>query len=516
MKRSCFGMPRVSVRCPEWQPTGGFVRPDRAREWQPVDKTRLLWSDEAVPENLTVGYDRLFPADPATRAVARRLYDAVSDLPIISPHGHVDPRTIDGTLPLGDPASLFVTPDHYVTRLLHANGSPLDRLRGARGEEIPPAREIWRRFCTDWDVFDGTASGYWIAAELSGVFGVTERPCASNADRLFDALTARLAEPAFHPKALLQAFNIELLATTDDPLDDLTIHDAIAADPSVATRVIPTFRPDAYLDPSQPTWEERVASLAQWSGSAAGDYDGYISALEARRRYFIAKGAVSADHGVLSPLTVKLDRAEAAGLYERALRGMATDREIDIFRAHMLYEMARMSVADGLVMTVHAGVLRNHHTPTFNRFGADAGCDLPIPTTFVEGLRAVLDDFGTVDDFHLVLFTVDETTWSRELAPLAGFYPSVFIGAPWWFLDAPDAMLRFRSAVTETAGFTRVSGFIDDTRALCSIPARHDASRRVDAAFLGRLVVEGRLTEDRARCIAIDSVDSLPRRVFKL
>jgi glucuronate isomerase len=463
--------------------------------------------------------DRLLPVDPRTRDIARGLYEAVADLPIISPHGHVDPNLLLADEQFPDPAELLLRYDHYVTRLLHASGLPLNELgipdRTGTAPVAEP-REAWRRFCERWHLFAGTASGYWLRHEFTELFGLAEQPDADNADRLYDRIAEVLARPGFRPRALFREFGIEFLATTDDPLDDLAVHDAIAADPSFIGRVAPTFRPDAYLNPANPAFVRNAERLAASSGRAVDDYAGYIADLEARRRHFIDHGAVSVDHGVFQPLAVELDADEARSLYSRAVRGALDETEAAVFQGHMLLESARMSVEDGLVMTVHPGVYRNHSAPTFDAFGPDTGHDLPVRTGYVEALRPLLQRYGNVPDFHLVLFSVDETSYSREIAPLAGFYQSVYIGAPWWFLDAPDAVLRFRAAVTETAGFYRSSGFIDDTRAFLSIPARHDMARRLDSAFLGRLVAEGRIDEPTAHRIAHDLVDALPRKVFKL
>ncbi|QOT18415.1 glucuronate isomerase [Paenarthrobacter sp. YJN-5] len=456
--------------------------------------------------------DRLLPADPGTREIARNLLARVQDLPIISPHGHVDAAVIEQNTPFLDPAALLVTPDHYVTRLIHASGVSMEQLQ----PQNAGAREIWRTFCRSWPLFEGTASGYWLRTQFETVFGLHGELSAETADASFDAISARLAEPGFRPRELFKDFNIEVLATTDDPLDDLSSHKALANDPSFHGRVLPTFRPDAYINIAHPSWGTNVERLIAAAGDGATGYGGYIAALENRRRYFVDHGAVSADHGVRTPATLKLDPADAEALFERARSGNASFEDREVFEAHMTYQMARMSVEDGLVMTIHPGSYRNHHTPTFEAFGADTGHDIPFAVNYTEGIRPLLQDFGTAKDFHLVLFTLDETVFSRELAPLAGFYPSVYLGAPWWFLDAPDAMLRFRSAVSETAGFSRSSGFIDDTRAFCSIPARHDASRRVEASFLARLVAEHRISEDRAHELIVDVVDSAPRRVFKL
>ncbi|VXC27924.1 Uronate isomerase [Arthrobacter sp. 9V] len=468
-----------------------------------------------MSQSIAAHPDRLLPADPGTRSIARSLLERVQDLPIISPHGHVDAAVIEQNTPFPDPAALLVSPDHYVTRLIHANGVPMDQLL-ARTASAPGSREIWRQFVQAWPLFEGTASGYWLRTQFNDVFKLGADLSEMTADASYDAIAAKLVEPDFRPRQLFKDFNIEVLATTDDPLDNLASHKALTEDPSFNGRVLPTFRPDAYLNVAHPGWSANVDRLIETAGDGATGYTGYIAALENRRRYFVEHGAVSADHGVRTPATLKLEAAEAEALFERARAGKATAADRDAFEAHMMYQMARMSVADGLVMTIHPGSYRNHHGPTFESFGADTGHDIPFAVNYTEAIRPLLQDFGTAKDFHLVLFTLDETVFSRELAPLAGFYPSVYIGAPWWFLDAPDAMLRFRSAVTETAGFSRSSGFIDDTRAFCSIPARHDASRRIEASFLARLVAEHRVTEDRAHELILDVVDSSPRRVFKL
>jgi glucuronate isomerase len=470
-----------------------------------------------APAPLVRHPDRLLPADPAVRPVARRLYDAVRDLPILSPHGHIDPRILADDVPFADPASLFVTPDHYVTRLLHAGGVPLDDLGIGRGPlEEKEAREVWRRLCAHWPLFRGTPSRYWLEAELADIFGVTVRPAAETADEIYDAVADRLREDAYRPRALFARFGIEVLATTDDPCDDLAAHAALAGDSTFPGQVLPTFRPDRYLECGSPHWPAAVTRLGEVSGVDSGDLAGWVAAMEARRAYFVAHGATSADHSHEDVGTEPLPVAEADRLYRAALAGTATPAECVGLRRHLLLEMARMSCDDGLVMTLHPGVRRNHHRPTLAAFGPDTGSDIPLRTEFTDALRPLLERFGTHPNLHLVLFTLDETVFSRELAPLAGFYPSVYVGAPWWFLDAPEAVRRFRSAVTETAGFSRTSGFIDDTRAFCSIPARHDMSRRLDAGYLARLVAEHVLDEDEALETAVDLVAGRPREVFKL
>ena len=457
-------------------------------------------------------HSRLLPADPRTRAIATDLYERVAGMPIISPHGHVPPQLLLDDAPFTDAAELFVQKDHYVTRLLHSAGISLESL-GLGGAQADP-REVWRAFASNWHLFAGTASGYWLSEELSAFFDVTVDLSADNADEVFDLVASHLATDEFRPRALFRSFNLEVLATTDDPLSDLAAHRALR-ELDLGGRVIPTFRPDAYLDPESASFVDRVEALLRATGEQPS-FAGYLAALQSRREYFIANGAVSTDHGVLEPLTIDLDAAAAETLFQAAQSGTIDADQARTFRAHMLFQMARMSVEDGLVMTVHPGVLRNHSTPTYKRFGADAGHDIPVATTFTQGMRPLLERFGLEPNLHLVLFTIDESSFSRELAPLAGFYPSVFVGAPWWFLDAPDSIARFRAATVETAGFYKSSGFIDDTRAFLSIPARHDTARRVDSAVLARLVAEERISLARAERIADDLVGAIPRKVFKL
>jgi len=460
--------------------------------------------------------DRLLPADPATRGIARRLYAAVRDLPIISPHGHVPAAWIAQDTPFGDPTSLLISPDHYVNRLLHAHGVPLDVLGAGGTAPSDGARAAWRALCTHWDAFRGTPSRFWLESELADIFGVTVRPSAATADAIYDQVADTLGRPDFRPRALLDRFGIEVLATTDDPCDDLAPHAAVRDDATVATRVLPTFRPDRYLEPGRSDWPDLVDALGAAANTDTGDYKGFIAALEDRRRHFVAHGAVSADHSHIDAGTAPLDQSDADRIFTGSRAGTATADEATALRRHLLLEMARMSVDDGLVMTLHPGVYRNHHTPTFERFGADVGCDIPIAMEFTRALQPLLDRYGTATGFQLVLFTLDETVFSREIAPLAGFYPSVYAGAPWWFLDAPEAIRRYRGAVTETAGFGRTSGFIDDTRAFCSIPARHDMSRRLDCGYLAELVATHRLDEDEALETAHDLVAVNPKVAFKL
>ncbi|MEA9983852.1 MULTISPECIES: glucuronate isomerase [Subtercola] len=493
-----------------------------------------------MPE-LRLHPDRMLTADPSTRAVARRLYATVADAPIVSPHGHVDPALFVTNRPFANPAELFITPDHYVTRLLHSLGVGLDALgldpsdpaadrrAGARTGPAVPAlapgptaaqdarsRAAWRELARVYPKLAGTPVRYWLDDQLAGVFGLEEQPSEANADAQYDELSAKLALPEFSPRRLLARSGIDVLATTDAPADDLGAHQALALHPGVRAAVVPTFRADRYFDPSEAGWPASLEALAEASGIDTSTYRGVVAALRDRRQYFARHGATSTDSGVVDAWAVPLDEGAAEGIHRRALSGPISEADATAYRRNMLYRMAEMSADDGLVMQLHAGVLRNHHAATFDRFGPDTGHDLPVSTEFTRPLQTLLNHFGTNPAFRLVLFTVDETSFARDIAPLAGFYPSVFVGAPWWFLDTPDAMRRFREAATDSAGFYKTSGFIDDTRALCSIGARHDLSRRIDAGHLASLVVRHQLTEDEATVIAVDLVDSIPTSTFRL
>jgi glucuronate isomerase len=469
-----------------------------------------------TPE-LSLHPDRLLPSEPGVRAVARQLYESVQDLPIISPHGHVPPQWLSEDIPFSNPTSLLITPDHYVNRMLHSHGVELSAL-GVAQETMTEqqSRDAFRILCSHWSAYRGTPVRYWLDDQLSGIFGVKVRPSAETADQIYDQIASCLDSPEFKPRALYERFKIEVLATTDDPCDDLAAHQFLRDDESWQGRVIPTFRPDKYLEPAQPNWNADIDRLAEVSGIDTGDYDGYIAALENRRQYFKNNGAVSSDHSHLDAHTDALEVAEAERIYASARKGEASEVEATTLRRHLVSEMARMACDDGLVMTLHPGVRRNHHMPTFERYGADVGTDIPVQMEFTDALRPMLNRYASHPNFQLVIFTLDETVFSREVGPLAGFYPGVFAGVPWWFIDAPEAIRRFRAAITESAGFAKTSGFIDDTRAFCSIPARHDMSRRLDAGFVAHLVAEHRLAEDEAMEVIHDLVVTNPRRAFKL
>jgi glucuronate isomerase len=460
----------------------------------------------------------LLPSDPRERDIATELYDAARDLPLISPHGHVDAWLLAEDRPFPDPARLFIVPDHYLTRMLLSQGIPPDRLGVPRRDGRPSdvdGREIWRLFAAHWHLFRGTPSRLWLERVLTEVFGVDTRLTVATADEIYDGVAEQLTRPEFRPRALFTRFNIEVLATTESPLDDLAAHAKLAID-GWSGRVITTFRPDDVVDFEWAGWAERVDRLGDLAGVDTGTYGGYLEAVERRRAAFVAAGARSTDHGHLTARTLELSRAEAAALYASAREGRATAAEAEAFRAHMLFEFARMSVEDGLVMQLHPGSVRNHNGWLHETFGRDVGGDIPQRTSYVDELGPVLNRYGNDARLRLVVYTLDETAYSRELAPLAGGYPALYLGAPWWFLDSPDGLRRFREAVTDTAGFYNTAGFVDDTRAFCSIPVRHDVARRVDAGYLAHLVTQGRLPLDEAVETMADLAYHLPKRVFRL
>jgi len=457
--------------------------------------------------------DRLFPADTGTRAIARALFAAVEHAPIVSPHGHTDPRWWGENPAFANPAELFVIPDHYVTRMLVSHGVRYEALGIGRDAECDP-RAIWRTFAAHYHLFRGTPSRLWLDHALSQVFGVEDRLSARNADEIYDAVDAALARPEFRPRALYERFGIEVIATTDTALDTLSHHRA-ARESGWTGRVVPTYRPDAVVDPEVEGFAQNIERLGALTGFDTSSWAGYLDAHRARRAFFIEMGASATDHGHPTARTADLPQAEAAALYDRARAG--TDAAgAEAFRAQMLTEFARMSCEDGLVMQLHAGSRRNHNRAVFEAYGRDRGFDIPMRTGFVEELKPLLDAVGLNPKLRLILFTLDESTYARELAPLAGAYPSLRLGPPWWFHDSFEGMRRFRETATETAGFYNTAGFNDDTRALCSIPARHDVARRCDCAFLAELVTSHRLDEAEAHDLAPLLAGGLARAAYNL
>lgn len=468
--------------------------------------------------------DRYFSTDPAQHRIALDLYQSVAALPLVCPHGHVDARLFaQANYHFANPAELLIIPDHYVFRLLYSQGVPLEDLgvprRDGASVETDP-RRIWQRFAEHFYLFQGTPTGLWLRDELRGVFGVEQKLTGASADAIYDQVAGKLASPDFTPRRLYERFNIEVLCTTDSAADPLEAHQAIRASGwggrDRPWRIRPTFRPDAVLDLSAPGWLANVEALGQAAGRSIHDFPSFIAALEDRRAFFKAQGATATDHGVLTPFTTLLSPAEADAIFQRALHGQATERDAAQFMGHMLVEMARMSVEDGLVMQLHPGALRSHSAAHLARFGPNTGADIPVALEFTHNLQALLERFGHDPRLTLILFTLDETTYSRELAPLAGFYPALRLGPPWWFFDSWNGMRRYFEQVLETAGIYNTAGFNDDTRAFLSIPARHDLWRRAAADWLAGLVVRHMVDEDDALGMARALAYDLARRAYRL
>jgi glucuronate isomerase len=457
--------------------------------------------------------DRLLPSAPEVRSIARELFAEIEHLPIVSPHGHVDPRWFADDDPFEDPARLLVTPDHYLVRMLHSQGVPVGRL-GVGPDAETDGREIWRTFAAHAHLFDGTPSSMWLGTTFATVFGIETPLGPETADEHYDHIDALLRTPDFRPRALYDRFDIEFLATTEGALDDLAAHDAIHAS-GWNGGVTTTFRPDSVTDPDRPDFGRDLDALGDLTGCDVDTWAGYLAALRRRRADFIARGATATDHGHPTAHTEDLAPAAAEALFARVRAGTATAEDHERFRGQMLTEMVRMSADDGLVTQLHLGVWRNHNPALFAAAGPDVGADIPRRVDLVGGLQPLLAAFGGDPSLTIVVFTLDESTSARELAPLAGHYPALRIGAPWWFHDSPEGMRRQRHATIETAGFANHVGFTDDTRAFLSIPARHDVARRIDAGFLASLVAEHRLGLDRAHALARSLTVDLAREVYR-
>ncbi|KQN81601.1 glucuronate isomerase [Sphingomonas sp. Leaf67] len=466
---------------------------------------------------LLLNPDRLFPADPTTRGIARTLYAAVRDLPIVSPHGHTDPAWFATNRPWTNATELLLSPDHYIFRMLYSQGIALDDLAVPRrdGTIVADPRKAWGLFAANQHLFRGTPSRLWLDHVFGAVFGFEEALTAANADTYYDRIGELLATDAYRPRALFDRFGIELIATTEGADDPLDHHRAIRAS-GWSGRVVTAYRPDAVIDCEHEAFRPALAKFAELTGEDVHDWTGYLNAHRKRRQDFIAAGATSSDHGHPTARTANLSPAEAEALFAKIIAGTADAADAELFRAQMLTEMARMSIDDGLVMQIHPGSFRNHNRGLFEAYGRDKGADIPTRTDYVAALKPLLDVVGTSTELTIILFTLDESTYARELAPLAGHYPCLKLGPAWWFHDSPEGMRRFREMTTETAGFYNTVGFNDDTRAFLSIPARHDVARRVDCGFLARLVAEHRLDEGEAHEVAHDLTYSLVKKAYKL
>lgn len=460
----------------------------------------------------------LFSSNPAIRKLASDLYQEIKDLPILSPHGHTEARWFAENKAFDNPSDLIITPDHYILRMLVSRGMSLDDLGVMRKDgsrKIDDPRTIWRLFAKHFYLFAGTPSGIWIREELRTVFGIEQFLNEANADEIYDALDAKLKTPVFLPRSMYETFNLELLSTTNGATDDLRWHN-ILAESDWQGRIVPCFRPDDVTDPGRSDWLKNIMKLGELTGEDTSNYQGYVRALKLRRQAFIKLGCNSSDHGVYSPYTHRLTDREASEIYFHAMAGKVSDRECDAFIAHMLMIMAEMSTEDGLVMQIHPGVYRNYDLGMYEIFGPDKGADIPVKTEYTHNLKALLNAYGSHPNFRLIVYTLDESTYARELAPMAGYFPAMHLGPAWWFNDSFRGMKRFKEAVVETAGFYNLTGFVDDTRALPSIPVRHDIARRVDADYLAEMVMRGMINMDDARKIMKELTYGLTKRLFRL
>ena len=462
--------------------------------------------------------DRFFDPDLAVRRLARSLYDETRSLPLICPHGHVDPRLLAEDTPFPEPAALLITPDHYIFRMLYSRGLSMEDLGiPTRDGRTPPAdpRRVWQLFAAHYYLFRGTPTGAWLEYELHELFGVRVKLGPDTAQRVYDEIQEKLWSPEFRPRALFERFNIEVLATTDAATDPLEHHQAIR-NSEWRGRVIPTFRPDALFRIALPSWRVEIEKLEAQHGQRVNSFGEFLRALQSRRAFFRSLGATATDHAVVAPYTERLPESDVDALFRQALAGEVNEADQSRFEAHMLMEMARMSTEDGLVMQLHPGALRDHNVPIAERFGPDMGADIPVTTEYTRNLRVLLNAYGNDQRLTLILFTLDESTYARELAPLAGHYPAVRLGPPWWFHDSIEGMVRFRQRTTETAGIYNTAGFNDDTRAFCSIPARHDLSRRVDANWLAGLVARHIIDLSDAREMARALAYDLAKETYRL
>lgn len=463
-------------------------------------------------------HDRFFNPDPSQKAAALDLYEQVRDLPLICPHGHVDPRLFAENKPFPNPAALFITPDHYVFRMLYSQGVSLESL-GIRPLDGSPyetdPRTIWRTFAAHWYLFRGTPTALWLTYAFETVFGIEEKLSPATADAIYDQIAAQLAQPDFTPRRLYERFNIEVLCTTDAATDTLEHHRAIR-ESGWNARILPTFRPDAVINVNAPNWLQNINALSATSSVDVHDVPSFMSALENRRAYFKSMGAVAADHAANPAYIYFRKNLIFNDAFDRRINGRSGFINAHDFTSYMMVEMASMSIEDGLVMQLHVGSYRNHNPSVFNHFGADMGADIPIKADFTHDLHALLEEFGSDPRLTLILFTLDESTYSRELAPLAGHYPALRIGPPWWFHDSWNGMRRYFDQVIETAGLYNTAGFNDDTRAFLSIPARHDVWRRAACDWLAGLLVRRMIDEDDAHQMAYDCAYGLAKKVYKL
>ena len=462
--------------------------------------------------------DFLFPSDEKTKTFARSLYQIVEELPLVSPHGHCDPLWFSKNENFTDPTQLLIIPDHYIFRMMVSQGISLESIgippKNSSSYERDPIK-IWQIFADNYYLFRGTPTAMWLDQTFKHVFEITDPLNSSNSLTFYHHIAKKLQEPLFKPRALFEQFKIETLATTDSALDNLENHKFII-DSNWNGNILPTYRPDSIIDPETKNFTNNLKRLEELTGEDVSSWNGYLAAHASRRAFFIKHGAKASDHGHFTPKTFNLPREKASNLYNAIYSGNFSKKQAIMFKGQMMTEMAKMSIDDGLVMQLHTGSKRNHSSMIFNRFGSDKGFDIPKSIDYVTGLQPLLECVGLNNKITIIVFTLDESTYSRELAPLAGVYPALKLGPPWWFFDSFEGIKRFRETTTETCGFYNTVGFNDDTRGFCSIPARHDFARRCDCSYLAHLVATGRLRINEAEELAEDLSYNLCKKAYNL
>lgn len=462
-------------------------------------------------KNWAVSDTYLFGPSKTQKDLALELYQPVEKLGIIAPHGHVNPDLLaDPMARFANPTELLVKYDHYLFRLLYSQGIPVEALGVGQTDYDP--KTAWHTFCSNFSLFDATPSGVWLRLELTRLFGVTEKPNADNAHAIYDQIDALLQTPEFTPRALFHKFGIDLLATTDPADANLKAHQQAQAD---GFNMVPTFRPDAVLQVNRPGWQANLEKLQQASGKSIGSYAELLDVLRERRQYFKAHGAKASDHGAASADIQPISDAEK--LFDLALQGQLTLEQAQRLEGHALFDQARLSAEeDGLVMQLHLGVTRNHNPHLFGKYGPDMGSDIPHRVNWTAGLAPLMAAFGNHPNFNAILFTLDESAYSRELAPLAGHYASLRLGPPWWFHDSVKGIERYLEQVTETATLHNTAGFNDDTRAFPSIPARHEVWRRTVCNWLAGQVMRDILDLEEAQHLAKLTTRELAVKAYQL
>ena len=462
--------------------------------------------------------DRFLSSNSTNRNFAHNLYQSAKKIPIFAPHGHVDPSLFSAPdANFGNPVDLFIKPDHYVIRTLYSNGIPLEKLGiPPKGESVDyDPRSAWELFCTNFYLFRATPSGVWLTTSLSDVFGIEHKISKETANFTYDILVEKLSSTEFSPRNLFERFNIEFLATTDSAADSLTHHQSIR-NSKWKGNIVPTFRFDSLVHFLNPGWIDEINRLALLSNIEIHNFRSFIQALENRRVFFRSLGATASDFSAESAFTEELPLHQIDEIFQRALKGHADQHDATRFVAHMLMEMARMSADDGMVMQFHAGIHRNHNIALYQQFGADIGGDIPVSVEFTRNFKPLLQRFGNHPNFKLILFTLDESTYTRELAPLAGHYPALRLGPPWWFNDSLNGIERYLNQVMESAGLYKTAGFNDDTRGFCSIPARHDLWRRQAANWLADLLARHVIDEEDAHQMMFELCIGLARSAYKM